>query len=164
MVKVENNKFISIDYKGTLKNGDVFDTSHGRQPIEIQMGSGQLIKGFEQALDGMALNEKKTFTLEPEEAYGDWDETLTRAFPKTDIPPKMKPEVGMTVGLAGENGQQVPATIYKIDDENVHVDLNHPMAGKTLTFDIEIVGISDTPTQAPAECGSGCDCSSGSCS
>lgn len=164
MIKVENDKYVSVEYKGTLKDGEVFDTSHGRQPIEIKMGAGQLIKGFEKALEGMALNEKKTFTLEPEEAYGHRDESLTRAFPKADIPPTMNPVVGMTVGLAAENGQQVPATISKIDDKNIHVDLNHPMAGKTLTFEIEVVGISDTPTQAPAACGSGCDCSSGSCS
>ncbi|MBC2716977.1 MAG: peptidylprolyl isomerase [Desulfobacteraceae bacterium] len=163
MVKVEKDMFVSVEYTGTLTNGEVFDTSNGRQPLEIQIGAGQLIKGFEQALEGMAVNEKKTFTLEPDEAYGQIDESLTRAFPRADVPPEMNPEVGQTVGLHDENGQQIPATIVDMNDEHVTVDLNHPMAGKALTFDIEVVGISETPTQTPDDCGSGCgcDCSSG---
>ena len=162
MKTVEKNMFVSLDYKGTLTNGEVFDTSYGRAPLEIQMGAGQLIRGFENALLGMTLNEKKTFTLEPEEAYGHRDESLTQAFPKADVPPEMNPQVGQTVGLSTADGQQVPAVIMAVDDLHVTVDLNHPMAGKTLTFEIEIKGISDTPTQS-AGCGSGCDCSSGKC-
>jgi len=162
-MKVENNKFVSIDYTGTLPNGEVFDTSYGRQPLEIQMGAGQLIRGFENALLGMTVNEKKTFTLAPEEAYGHRDESLTQKFPKADVPPEMNPQVGDTVGLSTADGQQIPAVISAVDDQHVTVDLNHPMAGKTLTFAIEIKGISDTPTQHSAGCGGGCDCSSGSC-
>lgn len=162
MQKVAKDMFVSVEYTGTLENGEVFDTSQGRQPLEIQMGAGQLIKGFEDALDGMALKEKKTFTLEPEDAYGQRDESLTRDFPRADVPPEMNPAVGQTVGLHDGQGQQIPATIVDVTDENVTVDLNHPMAGKALTFDIEVVNISKTPTQVP-ECGSdcGCDCSSG---
>jgi len=163
MQKVAKDMFVSVEYTGTLENGEVFDTSQGRQPLEIQMGAGQLIKGFEDALDGMALKEKKTFTLEPEDAYGQRDESLTRDFPRADVPPEMDPQVGQTVGLHDGQGQQIPATIVDVTDENVTVDLNHPMAGKALTFDIEVVNISETPTQAPENCGSdcGCDCSSG---
>ena len=163
MVKVANDLFVSVEYTGTLENGDVFDTSNGRQPLEIQMGAGQLIKGFEQALEGMTVSEKKTFTLEPDDAYGQIDKSLTRTFPRADVPPEMNPKVGQTVGLHDGNGQQIPATIVAVDDKNVTVDLNHPMAGKALTFDIEGGGISETPTQTPADCGSGCgcDCSSG---
>ncbi len=162
MQKVAKDMFVSVEYTGTLENGEVFDTSQGRQPLEIQMGAGQLIKGFEDALDGMALKEKKTFTLEPEDAYGQRDESLTRDFPRADVPPEMNPQVGQTVGLHDGQGQQIPATIVDVTDESVTVDLNHPMAGKALTFDIEVVSISETPTQAP-ECESdcGCDCSSG---
>ena len=163
MEKVTKDMFVSVEYTGTLENGEVFDTSQGRQPLEIQMGAGQLIKGFEDALDGMTLKEKKTFTLEPDDAYGQRDESLTRDFPRADVPPEMNPEVGQTVGLHDGQGQQIPATIVNVTDENVTVDLNHPMAGKALTFDIEVVNISETPTQAPENCGSdcGCDCSSG---
>ena len=109
MEKVENGMFVSVDYKGSLQNGEVFDNSHGRQPLEIQMGAGQLIKGFENELLGMALNEKKVFTLQPEDAYGHKDENLTQSFPKSEVPPEMNPKVGMTVGLHTPEGRQVPA-------------------------------------------------------
>ena len=131
MVKVSKDMFVSVEYTGTLENGEIFDTSQGRQPLEIQMGAGQLIKGFEKALDGMTISEKKTFTLEPEEAYGQRDESLTRAFPRADVPPEMNPQVGQTVGLHDGQGQQIPATIVAVSDENVTVDLNHPHGRKS---------------------------------
>ena len=160
MEKVETGLFVSVHYKGTLQNGEVFDTSEGRHPLEVQMGAGQLISGFENALMGMSLNEKKVFTLDPDEAYGQKDESLTHSFPREDVPAEIKPEVGQTVALASPKGQQVPATITEVDDEKVVLDLNHPLAGQTLTFDIEVVGISETATQDPAGCGGGCACSS----
>ena len=161
MEKVENGIFVSVDYKGTLENGQVFDTSHGRQPLEIQMGAGQLIEGFETELLGMALNEKKVFTLAPENAYGQRDESLTHSFPRSEVPSGMNPHVGMTIGLTTPEGRQVPARIVHLDDDKLTMDLNHPLAGESLTFEIEVVGISITPTQMPMACGSGCDCSSG---
>lgn len=160
MDNVETGQFVSVHYKGTLENGKVFDTSEGRHPMEVEMGAGQIITGFERVLMGMALNEKKVFTLEPEEAYGHRDESLTHSFDRSEIPAEMEIEVGQTVALSSPEGQQVPAQIVEADDQKVVVDLNHPLAGKTLTFDIEVVGISDTPTQQPAGCGSGCHCSS----
>ena len=159
MEKVENEKFVSVDYKGSLQNGEVFDTSHGRQPMEIQMGAGQLIKGFEKELLGMTVNEKKVFTLQPEDAYGERDENLTQSFARSDVPPELNPQVGMTVGLHTPEGRQVPARITHMDDEKLTLDLNHPLAGESLTFEIEVVGISSTPTQSPTACGSGCSCS-----
>jgi len=158
--KVENGVFVSVDYKGSLGNGEVFDSSYGRQPLEIQMGAGQLIKGFENKLLGMAVNEKKVFTLNPEDAYGQRDENLTQSFARSEVPAEMNPKVGMTVGLHTPEGRQVPAQITHIDDDKLTLDLNHPLAGESLTFEIEVVGISDTPTQTPMGCGSGCDCSS----
>jgi peptidylprolyl isomerase len=160
MEKVENGQFVSVHYKGTLQNGEVFDTSDGRHPLEVQIGEGQIISGFENALMGMSLNEKKVFTLDPEDAYGQKDESLTHSFPRADVPAEINPEVGQTVALCSSEGQQVPALITEMDDEKVVVDLNHPLAGQTLTFDIEVVGISATATQEPAGCGSGCACSS----
>jgi peptidylprolyl isomerase len=166
MEKVSDGLFVSVDYKGTLQNGEIFDTSEGRQPLEVQMGAGQLIKGFEDALMDMALNEKKTFTLAPEEAYGIVHEDRKHTFPRADVPAEMDPQVGQTVGLTTQDGQQVPAQIIAVTDDGVTVDLNHPLAGKSLTFEIEVVGISATQTQA-AGCGCGCDCdaeASGGCS
>jgi len=155
MEKVSNDLFISVDYTGTLENGDIFDTSKGRQPLEIQMGAGQLIKGFESALAGMSLNETKVFTLDPEDAYGDRDDQNVHTFERSELPPQMDPVEGQTIGLTSSDGQQFPAFITKVDDSQVTVDLNHPLAGEKLTFDIKVVGISETATQ-PVGCGCGC--------
>ena len=165
MEKVEKGLFVSVDYKGTLQNGEVFDSSRGSRPLEVQMGAGQLIEGFERELMGMALKETKVFTLEPDEAYGHRDENLTRDFARADLPPEMEPQVGMTIGLQTPDGRQIPAQIAYLDDEKMSVDMNHPLAGEALTFEIEVVGISSTPTQANAGCGcgSGCHCSEGHC-
>jgi len=161
--KVENGLYVSVDYRGTLQNGEVFDSSQGGQPLEVQIGVGQLIAGFERELMGMALNDKKKFTLSPEDAYGQRDEGQTRDFDRSDFPPELEPQVGMTIALQTPEGRQLPAQITYLDEEKLSVDLNHPLAGESLTFEIEVVGISSTPTQTQAGCGCGCSCSSGSC-
>lgn len=164
METVENGLFVSVDYKGTLGNGEVFDSSEGRQPLEVKMGAGQLIKGFETALMGMSLNEKKTFTLEPEEAYGHRNDDHMHTFTREEVPPEMNPQEGQTIALSTPDGQQIPAHIVEVNDQKVVVDLNHPLAGQSLTFEIEVVGISSTATQEP-EGGCGCSCDdSGGCS
>ena len=160
MQNVENGLFVSVAYTGTLENGEVFDTSEGRRPLEFQTGTGQLIKGFEDAVMGMAVNEKKEFTLEPEEAYGLRDEDQVHAFPRSELPEGVTPKVGDTVTFSSPEGQQIPARLIEMDEENLTFDLNHPLAGKTLTFAIEVVGISDTPTQQPQGCASCSDCGS----
>jgi peptidylprolyl isomerase len=111
----------------------------------------------------MELNEKKSFTLEPDQAYGERDENLKQDFPRANVPSQMNPEIGMTIGLQTHDGRQVPGQIIHVDDEKITVDMNHPLAGEALSFEIEVVGISDTPSQSQAGCGAGCDCSSGSC-
>ena len=163
MEKVKNGLFVQVDYTGTLENGEVFDTSNGRQPLEVKMGAGQLIQGFENALMGMTLGQEKSFTLSAEEAYGDRDDNLTHEFARSNIPPDMDPQVGQTVAMTTSDGQQIPARITNVDDQNVTVDLNHPLAGEALTFDIKVIGITEEATQASQGCGSGCDCSSGCC-
>jgi len=111
----------------------------------------------------MSLNKKKEFTLKPEEAYGLRDENQIHAFPRSELPAGVEPKVGDTVTFSTPEDQQIPARLITMDDENLTFDLNHPLAGKSLTFAIEVVGISDTPTQAPSGCGCGCDCSPDSC-
>lgn len=155
MEKVESGKFVSVDYEGKLENGEVFDSSQGGQPLEVRVGGGQVIKGFEEALMGMNLREKKTFTVSPEDAYGNRDENQLHTFSRSEVPAEMNPQVGEMIGLQTPDGQQIPATIAEADEEKIVVDLNHPLAGKSLTFEIEVVGISDTPTQ---EMGMGCGC------
>jgi peptidylprolyl isomerase len=137
MEKVENGIFVSVDYKGTLQNGEVFDTSSGRQPLEIQIGAGKVIKGFEEALLGMSLNEKKSFTVHPEDAYGQRDERLKRVFARAEVPPEMDLQVGQIVGIRSQEGQQISASIVQADDESVTADMNHPLAGEVLHADSE---------------------------
>ncbi|MFH1154116.1 MAG: peptidylprolyl isomerase [Pseudomonadota bacterium] len=166
MKTAENGLFISIEYTGTLENGEVFDSSKGRQPLEVEMGAGQVIPGFEEAISGMALNEKKVFTVQPEQAYGPRNEEHIHTFSRSELPPEMDPEIGQTIALTTPDGQQIPAWIAGKDEEGLTVDLNHPLAGKALTFSIEITGISETSSQQSG-CGCGCEsdssCSSGCC-
>jgi len=162
MQKAENGMFISVHYTGTLDNGDQFDSSEGRPPLEFKLGGGQMIKGFDAQVLGMSLNEKKTFTLAAEDAYGERNEDYMHEFPRAEMPAEINPEVGQTLALTSPEGQHIPARVVAVDDEKVTFDLNHPLAGQSLTFEVEVVGISDAPTQAPAGCGgdcsSGCDC------
>ena len=146
-----------------MKNGDVFDTSEGRQPLEVEIGAGHVLPGFESALMDMCLDETKTFTLSPEDAYGLRDDSRMHEFPASEIPAGMEPQVGQILMLSTPQGQKIPARVDSIDEDKVIFDLNHPLAGQSLTFDIKVVGISETATQPQEGCGShctggGCDC------
>lgn len=161
MQKVENGLFVSVDYTGTLESGEVFDTSKDREPLEVHMGAGNMIPGFESALMGMTLNESKTFTLSPEEAYGNRDDSRTYDFPRSEIPQGMEPEVGQILALTNPDGQQIPARVDRMDDETVFFDLNHPLAGESLTFAVQVLGISKTAVQPNDGCN--CSASNGGC-
>jgi peptidylprolyl isomerase len=168
MEKVKEGRFVLVDYTGTLDNGEVFDSSEGRQPLEVQMGTGSVIPGFETALRGMSLNETKNVTIAPEEAYGHRDESRKHNFPKSDIPEGIEPQVGQTLMLSSPQGQQIPARVSSVEGDHVTFDLNHPLAGQALTFKLQVVGISDVATQPKAGCASGCsggdcDCGDGGC-
>jgi peptidylprolyl isomerase len=163
MEKVENGLFVSVEYKGTLQNGEVFDTNRGCRPLEVQMGAGQMLSGFENALLGMGVNEIKQFTLEPDDAYGYRDESLMRKLARSDVPQHMNPQIGQTVALCTQNGEQIPAKIAGMDNQNLTLDLNHPLAGEALHFEVQVMGISHTPTQEPVGCSCGCDCASDCC-
>lgn len=168
MEKVDKGLFVSVDYTGTLDDGEIFDSSEGRQPLEVQMGSGSVLPGFESALMGMTLNDTKTFTLAADEAYGERDDERMHEFPKSEVPPGMEPEVGQVLMLSTPQGQRIPARVESIDEEKVTFDLNHPLAGKALTFKIKVVGINETATQEHVGCGSncssgGCDCGDSGC-
>jgi peptidylprolyl isomerase len=151
----KNGLYTQVHYEGTLKDGEIFDSSKDGQPLEIKLGEGQLIPGFEEALVGMAVNDKKKIVLAPEKAYGERDDSLERSFEKSQLPPDMNPTVGDTVALHTPEGHRVPVRIKSVDDEKVVVDLNHPLAGQELTFDIEVVGVTEQPTQVGCDCGCG---------
>jgi peptidylprolyl isomerase len=155
MKKVENGHFVKVDYTGTLENGDIFDSSRNAQPIEVQVGTGRVIKGFEDALVGMAEKDKKTFTLSPGEAYGNRNEELEQTFMRSQLPEGFDPKVGQVLALRNPHGGQVPARVKHADDEKITVDLNHPLAGETLTFEIEVLEINDEATEpscTPSAC------------
>ncbi len=142
---------IAVNYTGRFEDDTVFDSSEGKQPLRFTVGSGQLIKGFDKAVVGMKKGEKKTITLTPEEAYGPRQEGMIIDIPRAQIPADMKLEVGMRLHLRDPNGNPVPAVVAEITDEVVKMDANHPMAGKTLIFDIEIAETGLKP--ASESCG-----------
>lgn len=144
---------ISVEYEGRLDDGEVFDTSsHGdhSHPLTFVVGSGQVIKGFDDAVMGMALNEEKEFTLTPEEAYGERHEQLMKDIPRDQLPKDQEPQTGMTLVMMTPEGQQIPAQIAEVGEESVKIDLNHPLAGKNLTFKIKVTQINEKPTEASA--------------
>ena len=140
---IKKGDVVSLHYTGTLEDGSVFDTSKKRDtPLKFTAGSGQVIPGFDKAVMGMKKGEEKKFTLQPSEAYGERKPGLTQTIPRKLLPKNQEPKLGMMLALGTQDGRQIPATITKVTDENVTMDLNHPLAGKALTFAIEIVEIS----------------------
>jgi peptidylprolyl isomerase len=119
----------------------VFDTSESRDPLEVTLGEGKLIPGFEKAVVGLEVGDKTTASIESADAYGDRREDLEVTIEKDQLPEDVEPEVGMQLQLNQPNGQPVPVQITKVEEENIIIDANHPLAGKDLTFDIELVEI-----------------------
>ncbi|MFC2076657.1 peptidylprolyl isomerase [candidate division KSB1 bacterium] len=132
---------VKIMYRGTLNDGSVFDESEEGKPLEFTLGSGQVIPGFDQAVEGMDLNDKKTVTIKAENAYGERNDELIRSFAKDTLPADFKPEKGMTIGVQDGSGRQIPAVVTDLTADSIFVDFNHPLADKDLTFDLELVGI-----------------------
>ena len=130
---------VRIHYTGTLTNGEQFDSSRDKQPIEFTLGKGQMIAGFEAAVDGMTLGERKTVTIPSDEAYGAHDPALLQEVPKTRLPPDLELKIGMVVQAADATGRSMRLSVQEIRDETVIFDANHPLAGKDLVFDIELV-------------------------
>ena len=135
--RVESGDQVSIDYRGTLADGTEFDSSIGKRPLEFTAGAGQMIKGFDRAVIGMALNEEKTVTLTPADAYGETIPAKIAEVPKANI----DGSEAITVGMTLTNSQGANGVVIEIKDDIIVVDFNHPLAGKPLTFWIKVVGI-----------------------
>lgn len=131
---------VSIHYTGTLADGTVFDSSRGRSPLEFQLGSGQVIPGFDAAVNGMAVGEEKTVTIPSGEAYGPHRKELMVEVDRTQLPSDFTPEVGQQLQLS-QAGQQFVVTIRDVGDARVLLDGNHPLAGEDLTFALELVDV-----------------------
>lgn len=133
---------VKVHYTGRLEDGTQFDSSAGRAPLEFEVGAGMMIKGFDAAVNGMAVGEKVTANIPADEAYGPENPELIIDVPRTNLPPDLDPEVGQQLGMSQPNGQQVPVKIKEVHEEKVVIDANHDLAGKDLVFDIELVEIA----------------------
>lgn len=139
--KAKQGDTVAVHYTGKLDDGEVFDSSKGRDPLEFQVGSGQVIPGFDRAVSGLGIGESREIRLDPEEAYGEPREDLVVDVDRSQFPAEAEPAVGQQVQVQVAPGQNRVATIQEIGDENIKLDLNHPLAGKPLTFDVELVEI-----------------------
>jgi FKBP-type peptidyl-prolyl cis-trans isomerase 2 len=144
MNQVKENNTVKVNYTGKLSDGQIFDSSEGKKPLEFTLGQGQLIPGFEKGLIDMKLNEKKTITISKEEAYGEVNDDLKLEVKRTELPQDMTPEVGMGLVSKSPDGQERNLLVVEVNEESIVVDGNHPLAGKDLIFDLEVVAIKDT--------------------
>lgn len=144
MIQVKENNTVKVNYTGKLSDGQIFDTSEGREPIEFTLGQGRLIPGFEKGLIDMELNEKKTITIPKEEAYGEVNKDLIQEVKKSELPQEMAPEVGMGLVSKSPDGQEMNLLVIEVKEETIVIDGNHPLAGKELIFDLEVLEIKDS--------------------
>ena len=133
---------VKVHYTGKLTDGTIFDSSVEREPIEFELGAGQMIAGFDKAVDGMSIGEKKVAEIPSAEAYGDKRDDMMVPVPNDKVPADIKPEVGMQLSMQQPNGQALPVVIAEVNDDNIVLDANHPLAGKDLSFEIELVEIN----------------------
>jgi FKBP-type peptidyl-prolyl cis-trans isomerase 2 len=139
---IKNGDTVSLDYEGKLEDGTIFDSSkHGdhSHPLTFKVGGNMVIPGFEKEVIGMKVGEEKTFKIKPKDGYGEPREELKRSLPRNSLPKEQAPEEGMIIVLKAPTGEEFPAKIVEVNKESIVIDLNHPLAGKTLTFNIKIL-------------------------
>ncbi|SKB74623.1 FKBP-type peptidyl-prolyl cis-trans isomerase [Maribacter arcticus] len=141
MSKVKADDLVRVHYTGKLSDGQVFDSSVDREPLEVKLGEGSLIPGFEKGLVDMQLNEKKTIVIAKEEAYGEKRKELFQSVKKSDLPEDLKIEVDMALMATNADGSEKQLRVAEIKEDEIVVDANHPLAGEDLTFELELVEI-----------------------
>jgi peptidylprolyl isomerase len=142
MAQAKTGDTVQVHYTGTLTDGTVFDSSAGRSPLEFTVGSGQVIKGFDEGVAGMNQGEKKKINIPVEDAYGPANEEMIFTLDRSDIPDDIPLEVGMTLNMHEDgNPRPIPVIVRDLTDTNVTLDANHPLAGQDLVFDVELVGV-----------------------
>ncbi|WP_353473164.1 peptidylprolyl isomerase [Salipiger sp. H15] len=142
MTQVKTGDTVRIHYTGTLNDGTTFDSSAGRDPLEFQVGSGQIIPGLDKAIPGMVVGEKKTVEVPADEAYGPVHPEARQAVPRAEIPDNIPLDLGTPLQMQTPTGQVVQVTVVEVTETEVTLDANHPLAGKDLTFAIELVEIA----------------------
>ncbi len=138
---VKDSHQVQVHYTGTLDNGEVFDSSREREPLAFEVGAGQMIPGFENAVRGMKVNEMKKVTLSPDEAYGEVIPEMIQKVPLSQLPEEITPHVGQQLSSQMPDGRQIVVHVKDVNDDHILIDANHPLAGQALTFEIEVVSI-----------------------
>ena len=141
MQQVKRGDKVKVHYHGKLTNGETFDKSEGREPLEFEVGSGMVIKGFDDGVTGMQVGDKKTINIPFNEAYGPKNADMVIEMPKDRFPKDMEVEVGMPLAMSDGSGQQFQVVVTEIKEDLVILDANHPLAGQDLVFDLELVEI-----------------------
>jgi peptidylprolyl isomerase len=141
MSEAKTGDTVKINYVGTLNDGQMFDSSEGRDPLEFVVGSGQIIKGLDSAIPGMTVGDKKTVNVPCDQAYGETNPEARQAVPREQIPAEIPLEVGTQLQMQTPQGQVVPVTVAEVTEAEVTLDANHPLAGQDLNFEIEVVEI-----------------------
>ena len=144
MTQAKNGNTVKVHYTGRLEDGTQFDSSSGRDPLEFTLGTGQIIPGFEQAVEGMAEGESKTVTIGSDQAYGPRNEQAVQDMPKAMLPEEVRTNlrIGMQLQATNAEGRPMILTVAGVSEDNVTLDANHPLAGKDLVFELELVEIS----------------------
>ncbi|KUF09661.1 FKBP-type peptidyl-prolyl cis-trans isomerase [Pseudoponticoccus marisrubri] len=143
MTQVKSGDTVHIHYTGTLQDGSTFDSSDGRDPLQFKVGSGEIIPGLDKAMPGMSVGESKTVHIPADEAYGQPSPEARQNVPRTEIPDHIPLDLGTQLQVQTPQGQTVPVTVVEVTDSEVTLDANHPLAGKDLTFAVELVAISE---------------------
>ncbi|MEJ2203787.1 MAG: peptidylprolyl isomerase [Gemmatimonadota bacterium] len=133
---------VRIHYTGRLDDGTIFDTSEGREPLEFTVGSGQVISGFDSAVAGMEVNDEKTVTIPPEEAYGPRRDDLMLPMSRSHLPEELDPRVGQRLQMSSPEGRTFQVTVAEIHPDRLVLDANHPLAGQSLIFDLQLVSVA----------------------
>ena len=141
MSEVKDGDKVKVHYTGTLEDGETFDSSEGREAFEFTLGQNMVIPGFEKAVLGLAVGNETTVTLSPDDAYGNPMPEMVTPVPREQLPAELSPEVGMMLQANAPDGSVMQVQIKEVNDETITVDANHPLAGKTLTFQIRLVEI-----------------------
>ncbi len=147
MATAKSGDTVRVHYTGRLDDGTVFDSSREREPLEFTVGSGQVITGFERAVEGMEVGEAREARIEADDAYGERRDDLVLDLPKEQVPEDMEIAPGMRLELRQPDGQAVPVTVAEVGEQSVTLDANHPLAGQPLTFELELVEIQGGTVQ-----------------
>ena len=142
MTQAKNGDTVKIHYTGKLQDGTVFDSSSDREPLKFSIGSGQVIPGFEEAVTGMTVGEKKTALIPCDKAYGERNPSMVMIVDRKHVPADIDPDVGLRLQVGSPSGELIAVTVIEVSDTNITLDANPPLAGEDLTFELELVEIA----------------------